>query len=212
MSDGDDGRRAVCRRIVGLDSVQPVDAPEKKLTCAVAEDRPGVEFIALQAVPDIAYFFGWKAAEDPSYHYLIGPRAELKSGGLDIVTINSHYSGVPEAAWLVKVERLVIYHNGDCQPGDPASEYDFLKTKAGRIGLAFVPPVYEDRYRYAAQNLDLFQKFSPRAVFPMHAQAGDSKYVEFKKTYKAKISGLPVFIPRRMGDRFDVARKRSSEL
>ena len=108
MSDGDDGRRAVCRRIVGLDSVQPVDAPEKKLTRAVAEDRPGVEFIALQAVPDIAYFFGWKAAEDPSYHYLIGPRAELKSGGLDIVTINSHHSGGPEMAWLVKVERLVI--------------------------------------------------------------------------------------------------------
>jgi L-ascorbate metabolism protein UlaG (beta-lactamase superfamily) len=165
-----------------------------------------------KVVPDIAYFFGWKAAEDPSYHYLIGPRAELKSGGLEIATINSHHSGVPEVAWLVKADGLVIYHNGDCQPGDPASDHDFLKTKAGRIDLAFVPPVYEDRYRYTAQNLDLFRKFSPRAVFPMHAQAGDSMYIEFEKTFKAKIPGLPVFIPREMGHRFDVARKRNSEL
>jgi hypothetical protein len=75
-------------------------------------------------------------------------------------------------------------------------------TTADRIDLAFVPPVYEERWRYSAQNLDLFRKFNPRAVFPMHAQAGDSMYVEFEKAYKAKIPGLPVFIPQRMGDRF----------
>jgi L-ascorbate metabolism protein UlaG (beta-lactamase superfamily) len=67
-------------------------------------------------VANIAYFFGWKAANDPSYQYLVGPRAELKSAGLEIATINSHHSGVPEVAWLIKVDGLVVYHNGDCQP------------------------------------------------------------------------------------------------
>ena len=34
-----------------------------------------VIFAWRKAVPDIAYFFGWKAADDPAYHYLVGPRA-----------------------------------------------------------------------------------------------------------------------------------------
>jgi len=94
-----------------------------------------------KAIPDIVYYFGWKAAEDPAYNHLVGPRAELTSGGLEIATINSHHSGVPEVAWLVEVDGLVIYHNGDCQPDDPASSYDFLRKKANHIDLAFVPPV-----------------------------------------------------------------------
>ena len=161
-----------------------------------------VIFTWKEAVPDIAYYFGWKAAEDPSYHYLIGPRAELKSGGLEIAAINSHHSGVPEVAWLVKVDGLVIYHNGDCQPADPSSEHDFLKTKADLIDLAFVFPVYEEGQKYTIQNLDFFGKFRVRAAFPMHAKAGDAMYSGFQKAFQAKFPGLPIFIPQKMGARF----------
>jgi len=31
----------------------------------------------IEAGADIAWFFAWQAADDRSYHYLIGPRAEL---------------------------------------------------------------------------------------------------------------------------------------
>ena len=154
-----------------------------------------------KVIPDIEYFFGWNAADDPPFHYLIGPRAEVRSGGLEISTINSHHSGVPEVAYLVKVDGLVIYHNGDCQPNDPAA-YSFLRTKADRIDMAFVMPVYGDNERYTRQNLDIFEKFRPRAVFPMHAEAGASRFFEFEKVYKAKIPGLDVIIPAKLGDRF----------
>ena len=100
-----------------------------------------VIFTWRKVVPDIAYYFGWKADDDPAYNYLIGPRGELTSGGLTIATINSHHSGVPEVAWLIKVDGLVIYHNGDCLPEDPAAEYDFLRTKSTHVDLAFVFPV-----------------------------------------------------------------------
>jgi L-ascorbate metabolism protein UlaG (beta-lactamase superfamily) len=154
-----------------------------------------------KVIPDIVYFFGWKAADDPSCQYLIGPRAEVTSGGLEICTINSHHSGVPEVAYLVKVDGLVIYHNGDCQPNDPAA-YSFLRTKADRIDIAFVMPVYGDNERYTDQNLDLFEKFRPRAVFPMHAEAGASRFFEFEKVYKVKSPGLDIIIPAKLGDRF----------
>lgn len=153
-------------------------------------------------VPDIRYYFGWNAAEIPSSHHFIGPRTELTSDELEIFTINSHHSGVPEVAWLAKVDGLVIYHNGDCRPDNNVDEYEFLRTKTDRIDLAFVMPVHEEHERYAKQNNDPFKKFNPRAVFPMHAKAGDKMYADFKKAFESKISGLSVFIPARMGERF----------
>ncbi len=169
-----------------------------------------VIFAWKEAVPDIAYFFGWKAADEPSYHYLVGPRAELKSGGLEIATINSHHSGVPEVAWLVKVDGLAIYHNGDCQPGDPAAEHDFLKKRTDVIDLAFVFPVYEERQKYAIQNVDFFNKFRVKAAFPMHVQAGDAMYLNFQKAFKAEFPSLPIHVPMAMGQKFVFAQGRIS--
>jgi L-ascorbate metabolism protein UlaG (beta-lactamase superfamily) len=154
------------------------------------------------SVPDIAYYFGWKADADLSYNYLIGPRAELDLGGLAIATINSHHSGVPEVAWLVKVDGLVIYHNGDCLPDDPGPEHDFLKTKSGRIDLAFVFPVTEPGQKYTIQEEDFFRKFDVGAAFPMHATAGDAMYLDFRKVFKAKFPTLRIHVPMTLGQKF----------
>jgi L-ascorbate metabolism protein UlaG (beta-lactamase superfamily) len=154
------------------------------------------------AVPDIAYYFGWKAAEDPSHHDFVDPRAEIKSGGLEIATINSHHSGVPEVAWLVKVDGLVIYHNGDCRPDDPVSEHEFLKTRTDAIDLAFVFPVTQSGEKYTIQEEDFFRKFKVGAAFPMHAQAGDAMYLEFQKVFHEKFPGLRIHLPMKMGQKF----------
>lgn len=155
-----------------------------------------------EAVPDIGYYFGWRAAEDPSFHYLVGPRAELKTDGLEIATINSHHSGVPEVAWLVKADGLVIYHNGDCRPDDAISENDYLRTKTESIDLAFVFPVFEEGQKYTIQNLDFFGKFRVRAAFPMHGQAGNTRYLDFQKAMQACFPALPVHVPMAMGQKF----------
>ena len=159
-----------------------------------------------QTVPDISYFFGWKAADDPSSTYLVGPRAETRSGGLEIATINSHHSGVPEVAWLVKVDGLVIYHNGDCLPDDPYSEHDFLRAKADTIDLAFVFPVIEEGQKYTIQERDFFKKFRVRAAFPMHAQAGDAMYLGFQKTFQAAFPGLSIHVPMTLGQKYVYSR------
>ena len=164
-----------------------------------------------EAVPDIAYYFGWTATDDPSHHVLAGPRAGLAADGLEIATINSHHSGVPEVAWLVKVDGLVIYHNGDCQPADAAAEHDYLKTKAVAIDLAFVFPVTAPGEKYTVQEEDFFRKFRVRAAFPMHARAGDAMYLDFQKTFEAKFPGLPVRIPMRMGQKFGYTNGRIGE-
>jgi L-ascorbate metabolism protein UlaG (beta-lactamase superfamily) len=163
------------------------------------------------AVPDIAYYFGWQADADPSYHYLVGPRAELDSDGLSIATINSHHSGVPEVAWLVKVDGVVIYHNGDCLPDNPGPEHDFLKSKSGRVDLAFVFPVTEPGQKYTLQEEDFFRKFEVGAAFPMHATAGDAMYKDFKKVFEAKFTGLRIQVPEKLGQKFVYENGRVKE-
>jgi L-ascorbate metabolism protein UlaG (beta-lactamase superfamily) len=155
-----------------------------------------------KTVTDISYFFGWKAVDDPSSAALVGPRAELKSGGLEITTINSHHSGVPEVAWLVKVDGLVIYHNGDCLPDDPFSEHAFLRSKTETIDLAFVFPVIEEGQKYTIQTRDFFTRFHVRAAFPMHAQAGDAMYRAFRDDMQVRFPGLSVQVPMTLGQRF----------
>lgn len=157
-------------------------------------------------VPDILYYFGWRAGDDPRDAYLVGPRAELASGGLEIATINSHHSGVPEVAWLIKVDGLVIYHNGDCLPDDPAAGHDFLRTKTAAIDLAFVFPVIKEGERYTLQEQDFFRKFKVGAAFPMHAQAGDAMYLDFRKAFEAQFPGLVIQVPMTLGQKFVYTR------
>ncbi len=160
-----------------------------------------VIFSWAKQVKDISYFFGWREGADPRSHSLAGPRAEYKTGDFEIATINSHHSGVPEVAWLVKVDGLVIYHNGDCLPDDPAGEYDFLRTKAASVDLAFVFPLIENSEEYGLQNRAFFEKFRPRAVFPMHVQAGGKRYLDFQKAFVAGFPGLSLGVPMRLGQR-----------
>jgi len=61
---------------------------------------------------------------------------------------------------------------------------------------------YQDGQKYTAQILALFERFSVNAVFPMHAQAGAPRYMEFQKAFRVKIPGLAVRVPVKMGERF----------
>lgn len=168
-----------------------------------------VTFAWRKAVPDIAYFFGWKVADDPAYHSLVGPRATHAADGLEIATINSHHSGVPEVAFLVKVDGLVIYHNGDYRM-DYQADFPYLQQHARGVDLAFVPGVSDEKFQYALQNRDIFERFHPRAVFPMHAEAGAPMYREFAAAFRARLPGLPVMVPEKLGDRFEYRGGRIS--
>jgi L-ascorbate metabolism protein UlaG (beta-lactamase superfamily) len=153
------------------------------------------------SVPDIEYFFGWEEPGVSGVHVLAGPRARLSRGGLEIATINSHHSGVPEVAWLIKVDGLVLYHNGDCQPAEPGPENDFLAVGASCLDVAFVFPFLDDS-RYGLQTRDLFRKIPPRAAFPMHVAAGDARYLDFARACAERIPSLAVGVPMRMGQEF----------
>jgi hypothetical protein len=70
------------------------------------------------------------------------------------------------------------------------------------IRPAFVFPVFKENQKHTIQNLDFFGKFRIRAVFPMHGQAGNTRYLDFQKAMQARFSGLPVHVPMAMEQKF----------
>lgn len=50
-----------------------------------------------------------------------------------------------------------------------------------------------------------------RAAFPMHARAGDARYVGFREAFRTKFPGLPIHVPLSMGQKFVYANGRIEE-
>jgi L-ascorbate metabolism protein UlaG (beta-lactamase superfamily) len=136
-------------------------------------------------IPDIEYFFGWQASNNADYHYLIGPRAVWQDDDIEIYTINSNHAGVLEVAYMVKVDSLVIYHNGDYQ-GNYQEDMNYLKTKTECLDIAFLFCVWQEQWKYHYVNRELITQLQPKAAFPMHVRIGDeATYFEpFRSTYE----------------------------
>lgn len=112
-------------------------------------------------IPNITYFFGWDAADGSQFHNMVGPRATFKDDKIEVYTINSHHSGVPEVAYLVKTDSLAIYHGGDYNANYKAD----LPYLAGFI----------DRLDFAMANdwcgdpiVEMIKQLKPKIVFPGH--------------------------------------------
>jgi L-ascorbate metabolism protein UlaG (beta-lactamase superfamily) len=154
-------------------------------------------------IKNIRYFFGWKAKDDPKYRYLEGPRAEMKFDDMEIYTVNSHHSGVPEVAYLVKVDGLVIFHGGDYQgrmgrhaPSNVKEDMEYLKTKADAPDLLFIGAWTGDPYVQAIEAL------KPEIIFPMHDRKREEKYKQFALDIEKLGITSPVICPEKRGDRF----------
>ena len=159
-----------------------------------------------KTVKNIHYVFGWDAGTGADVHSLAAPRASAKFDGLEIETVNSHHSGGPESAFLVKVDGLTIHHNGDYvgRMGDfsttasrvPA-DMDYLKTKAKTIDILFLDAFVED------YQIQILQRLKPKVLFPMHRGNQEERFRDFVADLKKAGVDIPVYCPAKPGDRFE---------
>ena len=159
-----------------------------------------------KTVKNIHYVFGWYAGTGANVHSLAAPRASAKFGGLEIETVNSHHSGVPESAFLVKVDGLTIYHNGDYvgRMGDfdttasnVPDDMDYLKTKFKTVDVLFLDAFVTD------YQIQILQNLKPNVLFPMHRGGQEEKLKEFAADLKKAGGEIPVYCPAKSGDRFE---------
>jgi L-ascorbate metabolism protein UlaG (beta-lactamase superfamily) len=159
-----------------------------------------------KTVKNIHYVFGWDNGTGRNVTSLAGPRSGAKFDGLEIETVNSHHSGVPESAFLVKVDGLTIYHNGDYEgkmgpydtaPSNVPADMEYLKTKLKRVDILFLGAYVHEAFNQILQGL------KPNVLFPMHYGGREEKYPDFARDLKKAGIDVPVYCPEKPGDRFE---------
>jgi len=156
-----------------------------------------------RAVPDIHYFFGWEAGENPRHHYLVGPRATATQGALEIYTINSHHAGVPEVAYLVQVNGHWIYHNGDYRQ-EYLQDFEYLATFTDHMDLVFHGGSTDEQWQYTHQVYYLMERFHPDAFFPMHYGGNEEEMAGFAPAMARRGHDTNILVPSRRGDRWEI--------
>jgi L-ascorbate metabolism protein UlaG (beta-lactamase superfamily) len=162
-----------------------------------------------KSVKNIQFIFGWQADQSPRYHYLTEPRTKRTIDGIEIFNINHEFDGIPEGAFLVEGDGLVIFHSGDHgstgEEIDPLfkTNIDFLAQQAKQIDLAFISQ-FGSRAGGEVNNGDLYtiEKLGPKVTFPMHQGGGERLYKKFAEEARQKGAKTKVICAEKRGDKF----------
>ncbi len=158
-------------------------------------------------IEDIHFFFGWEQESAENGVGLPAPRASYADESLIVHTVNSHHSGVPESAFLIQVDGLVIFFGGDYQgksargaESQAAVDMAYLR-KAAELGDTVVDMVFIGAWLGGA-NIAILDGLAPRVVFPMHDGGKESEYLDFAADCRAAGRSFEVLCPERRGHSF----------
>ena len=154
-----------------------------------------------EGTSSIHYVFGWRAGDNPRHHYLEGPRATVEIEGVKVFTVNSSPDGVPEVAFLVEVEGLWIYHNGDHYTSG-TDDLDYLTGLTSRVDVAFLPGVARFRDTWVEKEILFVERFNPGVVFPMHLGRREGDAEAWIRILRENGLDPTVLAPMKRGDRF----------
>lgn len=162
------------------------------------------------SIENITYIFGWKLREHlKSKIYIVEPRENKRVGGLEILSIYHEFDGIPESAFLLKVDGLVIFHSGDHgSTGEVLNpvfkdNIDFLAKNANGIDIAFISQ-FGSKKGDAVNRGDLYtiEKLKPRVTFPMHRGGGERLYKKFAQEATENGAKTKFYCAEKRGDRY----------
>lgn len=156
-----------------------------------------------ETIPSIRYVFGWKVEEEPGVYSMDKLRDRMELDGVVVYTVNSHHSGLPEVAYLVQLDGLTLFHEGDYQgrmgrnePFRVKEDMAYLKKLVDRVDLAFVGNWTGEPI------LDILHGLQPQAIFPMHDRKKEQLYKNFPGELAERGFEQPVLCPEARGDKF----------
>ena len=170
-----------------IDPDEIKDLKVNVFTSHAHEDHFDQAILNWQAViPQIQYVFGWQAEQGERCLYLGDEHASTSMAGLEIRTIHHRFDGIPEAAFLVKIDGLVIYHSGDhaCSAEKLNKTFqnniDHLAGLAPFVDIAFIS-IFCQRDGSWVNSGDRYtlEKLRPRVLLPMHSGGYEKEYRQF---------------------------------
>ncbi|MBI9035416.1 MAG: MBL fold metallo-hydrolase [Bacteroidales bacterium] len=156
-------------------------------------------------IENITYFFGWDFSSEDKYNCLKEPRAHYEDEAIEVFTVNSRHSRVFESAFLVKIDGITIYHNGDYK-GDYKSDYKYFESKTDKIDIAFSNSDPWEGSQYILQCALLDEMFSVDHFFPMHSINEEKGYKEFAEMVKDEGVRSTVHCAEVKGDKFIIEK------
>lgn len=195
---------AAAPRSLGNGHIDPADIKDRSVVVFISHrhgdhwDPRVLEW--KKTIPDITYVFGWKADQGPDHVYCDFERQEVTLRGMRIQTVVHDFDQIPEAAFVVEVDGLTIFHSGDHGNGPPpfkeafVDNLEYIARIAPEIDLAFIPLWGEESF--------VVKMLKPNYTFPMHGLHREHLYGEF--AVRAKKDKLPtrVIAASARGDRF----------
>ena len=150
-----------------------------------------------KSIQNIQYIFGWKAFDGPEYQCFSGGRETKRINNLEVTNIAEQHDDVPESAFLVKADDVVIFHTGDYVGAFDTFKDDlqFLAKKYKSVDLSFMFLAGET----TAQSAKLMK---PQTAFPMHGFNLDYLYKNFSRKIKKASPSTKTFYPEYEGDVF----------
>jgi L-ascorbate metabolism protein UlaG (beta-lactamase superfamily) len=155
-----------------------------------------------EKLDEITYVFGWKAGDRSDHHYMVAQRAHETIDGVEVYTIYSHHSGVPEVAYLVIVNGCVIYHNGDYK-ADYLRDYEYLRTITDHIDICFVIGHPDVSHQYFKQTEHLDRLFRTKYMFPMNREGESYRCDQFSKQLAERGVESRVVVLENRGDNYE---------
>ena len=164
-----------------------------------------------KAVPKMKTIFGWKVSEGENHINMDKKGMRRMIGDVEIIPVHHRFDNIPEAAFLVKVDGLTIYHSGDhgSYHKDRFKEnIDYLSELVESIDMAFLMTV-DGGCRITRWMEILIQgafytieKLKPKWTFPMHGGGCEHYYQEFADQAAEKSVNTRVLCAERAGDVF----------
>jgi L-ascorbate metabolism protein UlaG (beta-lactamase superfamily) len=152
-----------------------------------------------ESIAHIRYVFGWDVEGPPDLLRVDEPRKSFVIDGVRIHTIYHDFDGIPEAAFLVQVDGVTLYHSGDhgstAATGQRfAANIDYLAGIARDIDIAFTVTWGGADY--------LVDKLSPKVVFPQHEGGAEYRLRRWAEQGAGARLQAQVLVPESRGDRF----------
>jgi L-ascorbate metabolism protein UlaG (beta-lactamase superfamily) len=193
------------KRSISIGTIDPEEIQNLKVLVFVSHShRDHYDPIILEwekSVNDITYVFGWEAkvADHICFEF---KRQKKTIGTVEIHNVVHDFDQIPESAFLLTVDGLVIFYSGDHGSGPPPfrplflDNIEYLKKLAPHIDMAFIPMFGEEFY--------VAEQLGAEMTFPMHEGGREYKYKDFAAECASRKIETNVICAERKGQRFDI--------
>jgi len=153
-----------------------------------------------KTIPGIRYVWGWEEAGAADDVHFGRQRRRVVVDGVEVMNIHHTFDGVPESAFLVRVDGLTLVHSGDHGSSRGLDNPVFADNLRYLAGLARHPDLlFVPDFGGAVEAVSVLR---PRAVFPMHDGGREHRLTDAAKRIRAVDPGIAVGVAGAPGDEF----------